>query len=165
MRAPVLVEAPSAPVVSLPELKAHLRVDDYDSDVMIEAMHSAAVAYLDGWHGILGRAIMPQKWKETFTCHGPHRLTLPDATEITVTVDGEAVPGPIIGSDALGWWVEPSYGMSPDATVIEYSCALPAQQLPAAQAAVMLYVEHLWEGADLSPAFHSLVSMLRWRVV
>lgn len=61
------IEAP-APVVSLEEAKAFLRVTDGDSavisdDVLITSLIETATAYLDGEAGYLDRAIGVQRWR------------------------------------------------------------------------------------------------------
>lgn len=63
---PVLVTPPAAddPVVTLAEAKAHLRVDGSDEDGLITALIGAAVAHLDGYAGILGRALVTQTWRQ-----------------------------------------------------------------------------------------------------
>ena len=55
----VLVITPPAPVVTLDEAKAHLRLggDDGGEDTLIAAMIAAATATIDGPDGWLGRAI------------------------------------------------------------------------------------------------------------
>lgn len=161
---PVLV-TPPGDLLSLEEVKAHLRVDHNDEDAQIAAMILAAVGHLDGWRGILGRAIMPQVWRETFDGSGPYRLSLPDISAVTVKADGSTVTGSAVSFDALGSLVVLPNGISSDETVIDYTCGLPETLLPVAQAAVKLYVEHLHFGSDLSPAFTALVSALRWRCV
>lgn len=52
--------------VSLEQAKAHLRVDESDDsqDDLITAAIAAAVNHLDGYAGILGRALVPQEWCE-----------------------------------------------------------------------------------------------------
>ncbi|MCQ0987542.1 head-tail connector protein [Jiella sp. LLJ827] len=69
--------------VSLAEAKRHLRVDHDDDDDMITAMIETATARLDGYSGVLGRAIVSQAWRETFDgfCR-VMRLRLP-ASEIS----------------------------------------------------------------------------------
>jgi uncharacterized phiE125 gp8 family phage protein len=46
------------------QAKAHLRVDHDEDDDLIEAAIAAAVGHLDGYAGILGRALVPQEWCE-----------------------------------------------------------------------------------------------------
>lgn len=56
----VVVVTPPAPVVTLAQAKAHLRVDDGDSDALITGMIAAATRGLDGPDGWLGRALGSQ---------------------------------------------------------------------------------------------------------
>jgi uncharacterized phiE125 gp8 family phage protein len=66
MLAPVRTVAPVAPPVSLSEVKAHCRVDGTDSDAVLTALLNAAVDHLDGYTGILGRAMVTQTWRQDF---------------------------------------------------------------------------------------------------
>lgn len=66
MLAPVLVTPPSETPVSLAEAKAHCRVDHDDDDTLIESLIAAASGHLDGWSGILGRALVTQTWRRDF---------------------------------------------------------------------------------------------------
>lgn len=63
---PVLVTAASAALVTLAEAKTHLRVDHSDDDTYISGLITAAVSYLDGYSGRLGRAILEQTWRVDF---------------------------------------------------------------------------------------------------
>lgn len=58
-----LVTGPATPPVSLEEAKLHLRVDTADDDTLIEGLIDAAVAHLDGYSGVLGRAMIAQTWE------------------------------------------------------------------------------------------------------
>ena len=58
--------APAVTPVSLSEAKAHLRVLTTDEDTLITSLISAATEYLDGRHGILGRALITQAWEYRF---------------------------------------------------------------------------------------------------
>lgn len=55
--------APTAYPVSLPEVKANARVDESAEDALILSYVAAAVDYLDGPRGILGRALLTQTWE------------------------------------------------------------------------------------------------------
>lgn len=66
MLAPVRTAAPAALPVTLAEAKAHARVDHDDENAVITAMLSAAVERLDGWSGILGRALVTQTWRQDY---------------------------------------------------------------------------------------------------
>tara|TARA_Y100001951_G_scaffold105340_2_gene122094 strand:+ start:1965 stop:2516 length:552 start_codon:yes stop_codon:yes gene_type:complete len=66
MKAPVLVTAPASEIVTLGEAKTHLRVDHDHEDDLIGLFVTAASDYLDGWNGILGRALRVQTWRQDF---------------------------------------------------------------------------------------------------
>jgi hypothetical protein len=59
---PIRVEAPVGDVVTLDDLRDHCREIDGEHDAKIAAAGKAAVAYLDGYSGRLGRCILQQKW-------------------------------------------------------------------------------------------------------
>lgn len=58
-----LIDPPCAPVVSLADMKAHLRVDYSDDNQLITDLTAAATEHLDGKEGILGRALLEQTWE------------------------------------------------------------------------------------------------------
>lgn len=66
MFAPEIVTAPTASPVTLDEAKSHLRVTYDDDDAMIQGFIDAAVSHLDGWDGVLGRAMVEQTWEQPF---------------------------------------------------------------------------------------------------
>lgn len=49
--------------ISLQEAKDHLNVDDSDHDAKITALIAAAIGYIDGPDGILGRALAPAQYR------------------------------------------------------------------------------------------------------
>lgn len=154
-----LVTPPVGPVASLSRLKQHLRIDTSIDDVQLEALEATTVALLDGPTGILGRAILPQTWRQTFTGAGPYRLAMPDVSDVEVTVDGEVVSGTVT-SDCRGPIVElASYS---DAAAIEFACGLSEGHRLIAELAVCFYVEHAFDRIDLNPFYHDLVEKLRW---
>lgn len=57
---------PASTPVSLAEVKAHCRVDDTDSDDVLQLLLNAAIDHLDGWSGILGRCLVTQSWRQDF---------------------------------------------------------------------------------------------------
>jgi uncharacterized phiE125 gp8 family phage protein len=57
------IEAPTLEIVSVADMRAHLRVDGTDEDALIVSLTDAAVAYLDGWQGVLGMALGVQRWR------------------------------------------------------------------------------------------------------
>ena len=77
-----LIEAPAAadPVVTLAEARTHLEILDTARDDAIEAWITAATEQLDGRAGILGRALVTQKWElllDTFPCASTIAIPLP----------------------------------------------------------------------------------------
>lgn len=76
MLAPVRTVAPAAPLLTIEEVKAHLRVDHADEDVLITGLMDAATAHLDGYQGILGRALITQTWTVDFPTFR-NRLDIP----------------------------------------------------------------------------------------
>jgi uncharacterized phiE125 gp8 family phage protein len=67
MFAPILITPPASTPVTLAEAKAHLRVEHSEEDTLISGLISAATSYLDGWTGILVRALVTQTWRQDFS--------------------------------------------------------------------------------------------------
>ncbi|TXH84829.1 MAG: hypothetical protein E6Q77_01730 [Rhizobium sp.] len=85
MYRPVLVTPPASTPVTLAEAKVHCRANDHtDDDDTLRALISAAVSYLDGWTGILGRCLVEQTWRQDFGCFFT-RLPLPLFPVISIT--------------------------------------------------------------------------------
>lgn len=169
MNPPILVTAPSQPVVPLQDMLDHLRVDHDDDDLRIMGIERAAVAHHDGWRGVLGRCIMPQTWRQDFDRWGKLRIAMPDASDFAVSyrdADGEWQPIEDFEDDidGAGPYIEIENGPS-GLIRVQYQCALPAEQLPAIQMAVKLYADTLYDGKDLPPAYHAIISALRWWTV
>lgn len=167
MTTPILVTAPVSPVVSLADMKEHLRINHNDHDAHLVAIERAAVAHLDGWRGVLGRCLMPQTWRQDFYGWGCLRIAMPDASSVVVTykdADGDFQPATTVEThvDAFGPYVEAD-GPATELVRVTYQCVMPSEQLPAAAMAVKLYAEHLYDGSELSPAFGALVAAMRWR--
>jgi len=66
LRPTLVTPAAAATVVTLPIAKAHCRIDHPDDDALITALIAAAEAHLDGYSGILGRALLEQTWEQKF---------------------------------------------------------------------------------------------------
>jgi hypothetical protein len=171
MTPPVLVTGPTVPVVSTADLKAHLRVDHADEDALIASLHDAAVAHLDGWRGVLGRAIRAQTWRVSVYGPGPHLLPMPDVTAVTATANAD----PVEVEQALTVrGVEVTLPAGTEGATITFTCEMPSQLRPAVEAAVKLLVGHwyahreavgLSSAQELPMAVPALVGALRWRLV
>jgi len=168
MLAPVRTVAPATMPVSLAEAKAHLRVDHGDQDDLISAQIRAATAWLDGWSGILGRALITQTWRQEFGRFADH-LPLPlapvtaidsisyfDAGNVQQVLD----PGLYaLHTDAFGAHVVPQSGNAwpatcrrPDAVSITFTAGYgAAADVPEPiRQAILLIVQRLFDGADTS---------------
>lgn len=160
---PTLVTAPTSDVVSLIDLKAHLRVTHTMEDDLISSLGASAAAYLDGWTGILGRCIMPQTW-QVVSDAGSVLLPFPDVTGATANYDaGDEVLTPVVGPDGV------TVATTEDC-VIEFDCAMPAHLLPAVQVAVKLLVGHWYTNREAAGpsmqeaplAVNHIVDAMRW---
>lgn len=77
MLKPKLITGPTLEVISLADLKADLRIAEADFDGLLARLRSRAIRYLDGYSGILGRAIGAQVWEQSFPRMAGHmRLPL-----------------------------------------------------------------------------------------
>lgn len=74
---PTRTVAPATTPVTFAEMKAHLRVDSTDDDDLIQSLLDAAVQYLDGYAGILGRCLITQTWTQSFGMWTNRCLRLP----------------------------------------------------------------------------------------
>lgn len=60
----VTLEAPPAsPVVSVSDAKAALRITHDDEDALIGALVAAATQHLEGYGGVIKRALVTQSWR------------------------------------------------------------------------------------------------------
>lgn len=112
---PVLVTAPATTPVSLTEAKAQLDISYTDKDDLITALIAAAVSYLDGWTGILGRCLITQVWRQDFDCIdrvlrlplfpviGLGSVKYDDANEVEQTVSAGSYD---LLADDLGFYVQ-----------------------------------------------------------
>lgn len=71
------VTPPASEVVTLQQAKAWLRVDGDEEDALISGLIAAAVAHLDGWSGVLGRALEEQTWERKLDGFPSGDLLLP----------------------------------------------------------------------------------------
>lgn len=163
MLAPVLVTPPASDPVTLAEAKLHCRVDHDDDDDLIEALIAAATGHLDGWSGILGRAIITQTWRQDYGAFADKlRLPLSPAASITSITyyDGDNAQQTLATSvyglfvDAAGPYVRlkpdqdwPGTYTRPDAVSVTY-VAGAAEALPAVKAAILLLVGHWYANRE-----------------
>lgn len=148
---PVLVIPPTGRILSLPEVKQHLRVDHAEEDALIDGLIDAAHSYLDGLDGPLGRCLTTQTWRLHLPTKGAYRLPYLDVVSVT----GATWSGYTITLDAGG--------------DVEFTCAMPEALLPTARQAMLLLIGNWYENRQatsearqpLPLAFDMLVDRLR----
>lgn len=165
MFAPVRTSAPATTPVSLTEVKAHCRVDGTDSDAVLTILLNAAVDHLDGWTGILGRALVTQTWRQDYCAFfTPLRLAVgPVASVTSVTYyDADNVQQTLADTvyalryDALGAHIDlkvdqvwPGIYARADAISVTYVAGTAAADVPASiKAAILLLVSHWNENRE-----------------
>lgn len=166
---PRRVAAPTEALISLADAKDHCRIaagTDHFDGVIADCI-DAAMAYLDGYRGILGRCIMAQDWEIDLPCLGRHRLPLPDVTEVSaLDAEGEVVACELV-QDARG----SSVILSAAATV-RFTAEMPQELRPSVKRAALLLIglwfrerEAVVTGATptaLPMAVDALLSPVRW---
>lgn len=76
MLEPKLVTPSTIEVISLADLKDDLMILSDDFDLLLPRLRARAIAYLDGYSGILGQAITTQTWEQSFPSFA-HKFELP----------------------------------------------------------------------------------------
>lgn len=84
MLKPRLITPPAAPLVSLEEAKAHCRVDHSDDDELIKGLVNDVTDWLDGYGGVLERALINQTWRTYLSCWPPCKIRFPLAPVSTI---------------------------------------------------------------------------------
>jgi uncharacterized phiE125 gp8 family phage protein len=161
--APSRTAAPAAALLSVEDAKAHLHVDTIDEDDYIAALVAAATSYLDGYSGVLGRALGEQTWEQSFDSFPADRcLRLPlgkliavegvayfDAANAAQSFTGfheatDAIGPMIILEDGQSW---PSTYARPDAVTVTWTCGF-AEVPVAIIHAVKLLIGHWYANRE-----------------
>lgn len=122
MFAPVRTVAPANASSSLlAAVKTQLRVSGSGDDTLLSSLIDAYVAHLDGYRGILGRALVTQTWRQDFAAFCD-RLSLPLAPAQSISaisyVDADGVSQTLstdvyeLLTDALGPYAARKVGQS-----------------------------------------------------
>ena len=158
---PIRTVAPADPIITLAVLKQHLRVDFDDDDEVIQIYLNAAMGWLDGYRGVLGRCIMPQTWQVAYDTPGTHRLPFPDVQTVTASV-GTAT----LTADRCG-----SFVTLTDAATVTLTARAPDDILPQIKQIVLLIVATWYEQrkstgeanlAELPMTVAALLAPIRW---
>jgi len=165
-----VVQAPQ-PFIALETAKLHLRVDHGDDDDLIKAFIAAAVQWIDGPSGWLGRAIGAQRleWSSPGWLGLNFRLPMPPVIADNVVIQYRDRSGEIQTLDASAYAVHdnriwfrqissmPAVGAYSDAVIITYGAGYAEGQVPAPiTIATLMLVAHFYQNreatGDRSPA-------------
>ncbi len=87
----VLVTPPAAQLVDLKEAKQQCRVDGDDENPVLQRAIDAAMSWLDGYRGVLGRCILSQSWRRTIPGGaGTVRFPFPDVSCVSAEFADDA---------------------------------------------------------------------------
>jgi uncharacterized phiE125 gp8 family phage protein len=176
MLAPILITAPASPPITLEMAKQHLRVSDSEEDVLIQAYIEAATAHLDGWSGILGRALVTQTWRQDFASFSPAlplplhpAQTITSVTYIDAAGDQQTVPAADydLVADSMGGSVMlkpgrawPATGQALRPVSVTYVAGLPAAEVPAPiRSAILLMVGDLYANRETTASSAARIPM------
>lgn len=167
MLKPVCTVAPTAYPVSVTEAMEHCRIDTTDENALLQALIEAAVAHVDGYSGILGRALMTQTWQQSYPGFTAW-LSLPVGNLISINTityyDSDNVQQTLSSTiyrglnDSVGPYVAekpdqswPSAYTREDAVTVTWTAgygATPASVPAAIRRALLLIVGHLYENRE-----------------
>ncbi|WP_417699883.1 head-tail connector protein [Pseudophaeobacter sp.] len=158
--------APGLPPVDLARLQAHMRLEAGEDDDHLQHCLDVAIAQFDGADGELGRALMDQTWRETFSAvpgngQGVALTLLPvreivqaeirDAAGTWIAVDGvtlEDLEGGRSGAFAPSWGA-PGHHHFPLRIdyVAGYGAVPGVVPLPICHA-ILLFAAHLYKARE-----------------
>jgi len=137
---PVRTTAPTGKLLTLDEVKQHLRVDGPDEDDLIQRLIDEATELLDGWNGLLGSCLLTQTWRQDLSRFpNGDRIQLPlepvsaityvkyyDTANVQQTLATSVYSGPF--HDELGPFISLQFGQTwpvcytrPDAVSITFA--------------------------------------------
>lgn len=157
MLSPVRTSAPATNPVSLSEAKAQCRVDHSDDDTLIGLLISGATAHLDGYTGVLGRALVTQTWRQDLESFSdPLRLALGPVASITSVTYYDA-------DNAVQTLAGTVYGLFAD-EFGAYLALKPDQSFPSVysrrDAISVTYVAGVADSAVPAPIKHAILLMV-----
>lgn len=166
-----LVDQPAELPISLIAAKAHLNVDHSNDDDVISSMIATAVAHLDGPGGLLGRALVTQRWELRLSRFPERTLEIPlpicreivsityldrDEAEQTLPLGDIRVTG-LGGDEPAQLWPTlsapwPATADHPEAVRIRYDAGFgAAADVPAAlKSAILQHVASLYQTREAS---------------
>lgn len=164
--APRLVTPPAEPLLPLEVARAQCNVTGSHDDDLLQAYVTAATTFLDGYSGILGRALVKQTWKQSYSGFSAmlrlslapvlkiESLTYLDATGEPQTVDPAHYDLYEDGLGALVYfdqgWHAPQTANKPNAVTITYEAGYgdPEDVPEPIRQAARLLVGHWYESRE-----------------
>lgn len=110
------VSGPSAPIVSLEDAKMQMRIDSDAEDALIQGYLDAAIGWIDGLNGVLGRCATEQVWQAS-------------ADEVACGIKPYDVTAETENADGS----------------IDYTCAMPAESVPQVSQAVLMLAAYWYD--------------------
>ena len=174
MLSPILNKAATLEAVSLEEAKRHLRIepDVTEEDSEIEEMIGAAVDYLDGYSGVLGRAIMLQTWSQEYTQPtGDLILPLGPVQSVVSVSSGDAVFTKFrLLKDGRGWFLRPDGEAWPSSVIVTFEageaiCPDGIKRLIKLHVGTMYEVRGSVDFSSVKPSFAYEAVLARYRLV
>lgn len=179
---PTLIEAPAEMPVTASDCKDLAVVEHDEDNALIETMIGASVSHLDGFRGILGRAMVDQTWRLALDAWSrDFVLPVPDVSSISISyedADGAEQSGPEVqfAPVAAGTrvvlpksWAAPALAADSITPIrMDFVCGFgDAAAVPQAlKIAIMQMVAHQYaerEGVSVSSPFYDrLISPYRW---
>jgi uncharacterized phiE125 gp8 family phage protein len=179
------IAAPTAPVVTLASVKQALVIETGYHDTRLADHIATAIATLDGRDGILGRCLMPQRWRLTlvgFPCGGiclplPPTRTVEAVTYLDAAGEEQTLAAAnyrIIAGGFVGATIRPRLGLAwpatacePVAVRVEFTAGYDADDpdLDVLRQAIRLTVKYWFDGnpGDAIPdAVEQLISNHRF---
>lgn len=144
---PTIHTAPNAPFLPFSDLKEHLRLDTDEDESLVMAYQAAAYSYLDGYHGRLGRATLPQKWQIEFYAQGTEYLPMPDVVSVEVfDVGGQPYTDYTLHKRGAETTIE--FTGSIELVNVIFECAMHQKDLPTIAAYIRSMVAHQFYKRD-----------------
>lgn len=162
---PYRITAPSELPVSLHELKQHLRVDHDDDDNTLFSLQGGVVAQLDGWSGVLGRCIMPQKWGVDCSVLDTIFIPLPDITTVEAFIGERRITA--LKTRAVGGFNIRAAG----ANKVTFECAMPPETLECAKRLIKHMVQKEYDilseasYENYQKTIDGIIRTLRWNII
>jgi uncharacterized phiE125 gp8 family phage protein len=154
-------------MVSLEEAKRHCGVDFTDDDDLIFALIQTATSYFDGYSGVLGRALLPQTWRQDFDgFYDVMRLPVGPVQSVTSVIYQDvsgvdqtlSVSAYVLLTDDYGAYIQlaadqswPSTGTRADSVRVTYSAG-SATVIPAIRMAALLSIKWWYDNREAGSA-------------